>query len=90
MRTVSAVMLEKAEVLRWSSIKKRLHDRGHDDVAAELDEEVLSAICEKHGRIHDPIVAILVEEEEIACICPLCQNKEIQAQYVAEGRIASC
>jgi hypothetical protein len=89
-KTVSAVMLEKAEVLRWSSIKKRLHDRGHDDVAEELDEEVLSAVCSIHGRIHDPIVAILVEEEEIAVICPLCQNKEIQAQYVAEGRIGSC
>lgn len=90
MKLLNAVMVGKAEVLRWSSVRRRLHDRGHDDVIEALDGEAADVHCSIHGLVNDPIVATVQheppEKNGVGFMCPKCMNKDVQEQYEAEGR----
>lgn len=75
----------KGGPLRSSLIIERLHDQGHSDSANRISElrDRVGRLCAIHGRLDDPIIALL--GEDIAFACPWCSDPEVLKQWEAEG-----
>lgn len=82
------------DVLRKSTMIRRFRS-GVDDGAQRAIDEIEKVHrrfprCATHGKLEDPIIMVAGEGQaaQIAIVCPLCSDPEIQRAYEAEANLS--
>ena len=79
------LLTSKGGPLRSSIIIERLHDQGNSESANRIAEmrDRVGRLCAIHGRLDDPIIALL--GPDVAFACPWCSAPDVLKKWEAEG-----
>jgi hypothetical protein len=84
---MSGVYDGEPEIVRLSTVLKRLRANGKDDAARDIEESYRRCgdNCPIHGHLADPVFAIM-QPDKLVFACPDCSDPVVKEAWEAEGR----